>query len=143
MMKLKELLDKKGASAVTVPGSSTVGMAIRTMYQNRVGSVIIASDGGTPSGILTERDIMRLYAEGKSAFETLRVEDCMTTNLVLGSPDDEISDVLGIMTEKRFRHMPVVQDKQVVGIVSIGDLVKAKLEETAVEAQALRDYITS
>jgi CBS domain-containing protein len=143
MMKLKELLDKKGASAVTVPGSSTVGMAIRTMYQNRVGSVIIASDGGTPSGILTERDIMRLYAEGKSAFETLRVEDCMTTNLVLGSPDDEISDVLGIMTEKRFRHMPVVQDKQVVGIVSIGDLVKAKLEETAVEAQALRDSITS
>jgi CBS domain-containing protein len=143
MMKLKELLDKKGASAVTVPGSSTVGMAIRTMYQNRVGSVIVASDSGMPLGILTERDIMRLYAEGKSAFETLRVEDCMTTNLVLGSPDDRISEVLGIMTEKRFRHMPVVQDNQIMGIVSIGDLVKAKLEETAFEAQALRDYIAS
>ena len=142
-MKLKELLDKKGASAVTVPGSSTVGMAIRTMYQNRVGSVIVASDSGMPLGILTERDIMRLYAEGKSAFETLRVEDCMTTNLVLGSPDDRISEVLGIMTEKRFRHMPVVQDNQIMGIVSIGDLVKAKLEETAFEAQALRDYIAS
>ena len=143
MMKLKELLDKKGASAVTVPGSSTVGRAIRTMYQNRVGSVIVASDSGMPLGILTERDIMRLYAEGKSAFETLRVEDCMTTNLVLGSPDDRISEVLGIMTEKRFRHMPVVQDNQIMGIVSIGDLVKAKLEETAFEAQALRDYIAS
>jgi CBS domain-containing protein len=143
MMKLKELLDKKGASAVTVSGSSTVGMAIRTMYQNRVGSVIIASDSGIPLGILTERDIMRLYAEGKSAFETLRVEDCMTTNLVLGSPDDRVSDVLGIMTQRRFRHMPVVQDNRIMGIVSIGDLVKAKLEETAVEAKALRDYITS
>jgi CBS domain-containing protein len=143
MMKLKELLDKKGAGAVTVPGSSTVGMAIRTMYQNRVGSVIVASDSGMPLGILTERDIMRFYAEGNSAFEALRVEDCMTTNLVLGSPDDGISEVLGIMTEKRFRHMPVVQDNQIMGIVSIGDLVKAKLEETASEAQALRNYIAS
>jgi predicted transcriptional regulator len=86
---------------------------------------------------------MRLYAEGKGDFEMLLIKDCMTTNVILGRPEDRVTDVLSLMTEKRFRHMPVVQDGQIVGVISIGDLVKAKLEETAHEAQALREYITS
>ena len=143
MIQLKELLAKKGAGAVTVPESSTVGMAIRTMCQHRVGSVVVPSTSGAAVGIFTERDVMHLYAEGKTDFENLLVKDCMTTDPVLGNPDDRISDVLAIMTEKRFRHMPVVQDNRIVGIVSIGDLVKVKLEETAREAQVLREYITS
>lgn len=143
MIQLKQLLEKKGAGAVTVAASVSVAAAIRTMYERRVGSVVIQADGGMPIGILTERDIMRLYAEGKTDFETLSVKDCMTTDLVLGKPEDKVTEVLGIMTTKRFRHMPVVKDGQLIGLVSIGDLVKAKLEETAQEAEALRNYITS
>lgn len=143
MMRLSDVLQKKGANAVTVSASASVATAIQTMYQNRVGSVIVPSDGGKPIGILTERDIMRLCAQGKRDFENLLVKDCMTASPVLGSPDDRITEVLTVMTNKRFRHMPVVKDDQIIGIISIGDLVKAKLEETAEEAQALRDYITS
>ena len=143
MMQLKQLLEKKGAGAVTLAQSVSVGEAIRTMYQHRVGSVLIASGSGTPLGIFTERDVMRLCAEGKSDFDELSVKDHMTTELVLGKPEDQVTEVLGIMTEKRFRHMPVVQDGQIVGIVSIGDLVKAKLEETVQEAETLRNYIIS
>ena len=143
MIHLKQLLEKKGAGAVTVAASVSVATAIRTMYERRVGSVVIQADGGMPIGILTERDIMRLYAEGKTEFEALSVKDCMTTDLVLAKPEDKVTEVLGIMTMKRFRHMPVVKDGQLVGLVSIGDLVKAKLEETAQEAEALRNYITS
>lgn len=94
-------------------------------------------------GILTERDMVRLYAEGESDFETMLVKDWMTTHMHIGKPNDTVSEILALMTVKRFRHLPVVEDGKMVGVVSIGDLVKAKLNETALEAQLLRDYITS
>ena len=143
MMQLKQLLEKKGGGAVTVAASVSVGAAIRTMHQHRVGSVVIQADNGAPIGILTERDIMRLCAEGKTDFDNMPLQDHMTTELVLGKPEDKVTEMLGIMTTKRFRHIPVVENGQLVGLVSIGDLVKAKLEETAQEAEALRNYITS
>ena len=143
MIQLKQLLEKKGAGAVTLAESASVGEAIRTMYQHRVGSVLISSVSGTPLGIFTERDVMRLCAEGKHDFDNLSIKDHMTTELVLGKPEDRVTEVLGIMTEKRFRHIPIVKDGQIVGMVSIGDLVKAKLEETVQEAEALRNYIIS
>jgi CBS domain-containing protein len=143
MMTLAELLKKKGNKAITVPESASVAEAIRIMHENRVGSVIVPSASGELVGILTERDIMRLYAEGKGDFDKQLVKDCMTTDPILGKPDDRVNEIMNIMTEKRFRHLPVVQDGQIIGVISLGDLVKAKLEETTVEAQALRQYITS
>jgi len=143
MKALTELLENKGKGAVTVPESASVAAAIRAMYESRVGSVLIPSASGTPVGILTERDIMRLCAEGKTDFEHMMLKDYMTTNIILGKPEDRVHEVLILMTEKRFRHMPVVKDGQILGLISMGDLVKAKLEETAQEAQALREYITS
>ncbi|MEE4377243.1 MAG: CBS domain-containing protein [Candidatus Competibacteraceae bacterium] len=143
MLKIKQLLEKKGSNAVTIAESASVMAAIHTMHQHGVGSVIIPSASGEPIGILTERDIIRLYAEGRIAFDTLLVKDCMTTGLILAKPDDEVTEVLTVMTQRRFRHMPVVQEDQIIGVISIGDLVKAQLEETAEEARALRDYINS
>jgi len=143
MMQLKEVLNKKGGQPVIVPEASTVASAIRTMNSNRVGSVMVQAPGGEPMGILTERDMVRLYAEGESDFETMLVKDWMTTHMHIGKPSDTVSEILALMTVKRFRHLPVVEDGKMVGVVSIGDLVKAKLDETALEAQLLRDYITS
>lgn len=143
MMQIKEVLKNKQGQPVTLPETATVATAIQTMSQHRVGSVMMQADSGEPIGILTERDILRLCAEGKIQFDALLVKDCMTTDITSANPGDTVSDALTTMTAKRFRHMPVVEDGKMVGVVSIGDLVKAKLEETAIEAQALRDYITT
>ena len=143
MLRLKEILTNKGGRPVTVPEASTVGSAIRLMNEHRVGSVMVQGANGEPIGILTERDVVRLYAQGESDFETMLVKDWMTTDMTTGQPDDSVSEVLAIMTVKRFRHLPVVEETRMVGVVSIGDLVKAQLEELAFEARVLREYISS
>ena len=143
MLRLKEILTNKGGRPVTVPEDSTVGSAIRLMNEHRVGSVMVQGSSGEPIGILTERDLVRLYAQGESDFETMLVKDWMTTDMTTGQPDDSVSEVLAIMTVKRFRHLPVVEETRMVGVVSIGDLVKAQLEEIAFEAKVLREYISS
>lgn len=143
-MKLAELLAYKGSKAVTVTSGVSVAEAIRAMHVNRVGSVIIADADGLPAGIFTERDVMRLCAEGKGgALDDLNIADCMTHDVVVAGPDDRVDDILNLMTERRFRRMPVVQDNRLIGLVTIGDLVKARLQEATVEAQALREYISS
>ena len=143
MMRLNEILKNKGGQPVTATETHTVADAIRIMSERRVGAVIVQAASGEPEGILTERDILWLCAKGKTQFDTLLVKDCMTTDITIGHRDDLVSEVLAIMTAKRFRHMLVAEDGRLIGVVSIGDLVKAKLEETAIEAQALREYITT
>jgi CBS domain-containing protein len=144
MMLLKEILNKKGGQPVTVPASATVADAIRAMHDHKVGSVVVPNADGSPAGIFTERDVLNLCAEGRTDFAKMSIRPCMTCAMTTGKPAETVSEVLVIMTAKRFRHMPVVADDgKMVGVVSIGDLVKAKLEETAREAQALREYITT
>lgn len=143
MLQLKEILKNKGGQPVTVPEASTVGSAIRTMNEHRVGSVMVQGLDGEPIGILTERDVVRLYAQGEGDFETMLVKDWMTTDMTTGQPDDSVSEILAIMTVRRFRHLPVIEETRMVGVISLGDLVKAQLEEIAFEAKVLREYISS
>lgn len=143
MMQLKEILKKKGGQPVTVPATATVADAIRAMTEYRVGSVIVPNADGSPAGIFTERDVLKLCAEVRTDFAKMSIRPYMTCDMTTGKPSDTVSEVLAIMTTKRFRHMPVVEDGKMVGVVSIGDLVKAKLEETAFEAKVLREYITT
>ena len=144
MMQLKEVLKKKGGQPVTVPATATVADAIRAMNDHKVGSVIVPNADGSPAGIFTERDVLTLCAEGRTDFAKMSIRPCMTCDITTGKPAETVSEVLVIMTARHFRHMPVVDDDgKMIGVVSIGDLVKAKLEETAQEAQALREYITT
>ena len=143
MMQLKEVLKIKGGLPVTVPATATIADAIRAMSEHKVGSVIVPNADGSPAGIFTERDVLNLCAEGRVDFAKMPIRSCMTCDMTTGKPEDGVSEVLAIMTAKRFRHLPVVEDGKMVGMVSIGDLVKAKLEETAQEAKSLRDYIHS
>lgn len=143
MLQLKEILTKKGGDPVTIPEASTIGSAIRLMDERRVGSVMVQGPDHEPIGIVTERDIIRLYAQGETDFETMLVKDWMTTEVTTGQPEDSVSEVLAIMTVKRFRHLPVVEEMRMVGVISLGDLVKAQLEEIALEAKVLREYISS
>jgi CBS domain-containing protein len=142
-MKLINLLERKGKLAVTVPKSANLSTAIQTMHQHRVGAVVVPSASGKPLGIISERDIVRYYAQGQRDFDSMQVQDYMTMEVVVGHPDDLVDDVMAIMTEKRFRHLPVVDKGEIIGVVSLGDLVKCKLEETTQEAEALREYINS
>jgi CBS domain-containing protein len=142
-MNLKDVMAAKGHRVVTVPARSSVADAIRTMHAEKVGSVLVPDAEGCPVGIFTERDVVRLYAEGDRDFDKLPVEARMTCSVVLGRLSMSADEALALMTERRFRHLPVVEDGKLLGLVSIGDLVKAKLNEAAQEAQALRAYITS
>jgi len=142
-MKLNDVLAAKGRRVVTVSAKSSIADAIRTMQAQKVGAVMVPDAEGCPVGIFTERDVVRLYAEGERDFDKLTVEARMTCSLVLGRLSMSADEALGLMTERRFRHLPVVEDGKLLGLVSIGDLVKMKLNETAEEAQALRAYITS
>ena len=143
-MNLKDVLAAKGRHrAVTVSAKSSIADAIRTMHAEKVGAVMVPDAEGCPVGIFTERDVVRLYADGDRDFDKLPVEARMTCSLALGRLSMPVDEALGLMTERRFRHLPVVEDGKLLGLVSIGDLVKVKLSEAAEEAQALRAYITS
>jgi CBS domain-containing protein len=142
-MELKDVLAAKGRRVVTVSARSSVADAIRKMNDEKVGSVLVPDAEGCPVGILTERDVLRMLAEGDREFDKLPVETRMTCSVVLGRLSMPVDEALGLMTARRFRHLPVVEDGKLLGVVSIGDLVKIKLDETAQEAQALRAYIAS
>ena len=139
-MNLKDVLAAKGRPrAVTVSAKSSIADAIRTMHAEKVGAVMVPD----AVGIFTERDVVRLYADGDRDFDKLPVEARMTCSLVLGRLSMPVDEALGLMTERRLRHLPVVEDGKLLGLVSIGDLVKVKLNEAAQETQALRAYIAS
>jgi len=136
------LLQRKGAAVHSVPPHVTVFEAVAEMNRLRIGAIVIL-DQGRLAGIFTERDVLKLCAEVRTDFAKMSIRPYMTCDMTTGKPSDTVSEVLAIMTTKRFRHMPVVEDGKMVGVVSIGDLVKAKLEETAFEAKVLREYITT
>ena len=142
-MNLDEVLAGKGRRVVTVSAKSSITDAIRTMHAEKVGAVVVPDAGRCPVGILTERDVVRMHAEGDRDFDALAVETRITCSVAVGSLAMSVDEALGLMTQHRFRHLPVIENGKLAGLVSIGDLVKVKLEETAQEAQALRTYISS
>ena len=142
-MELKDVLAAKGRRVVTVSARSSIADAIRTMCAENVGAVLVPDAEGCPVGIFTERDALRMYADGDRDFDRLAVETRMTCSIVLGRLSMSVDEALSLMTERRFRHLPVVEEGKLLGLVSIGDLVKIKLSEAAQEAQALRAYIAS
>jgi CBS domain-containing protein len=142
-MNLKDVLAAKGHRVVAVSAKSSVADAIRAMHAEKVGAVMVPDAEGCPVGIFTERDVVRLYAAGERDFDALAVEARMTCSVVVGRPTMSVDEALGLMTERRFRHLPVVEDGKLLGLVSIGDLVKVTLSEAAEETQALRAYIAA
>lgn len=142
-MKLSDVLDSKGRETVVTHENVTAAEAVKLMCAKHVGAVVITDAKGQIGGILTERDILRGYAEYGDQLGGLKAAKLMTRRVETARPDASVEEILTIMTNKRFRHMPVVRDEKLVGIVSIGDMVKAMLREKMQEADSLREYITA
>jgi CBS domain-containing protein len=135
------LRSKPKASVITVMPGASVADAARLLAERRIGAVIVSRDGQTPDGILSERDIVRdLGRRGVICLED-KVENLMTRNLITCVPSDSADSVLEKMTAGRFRHMPVMDDGNMVGIISIGDVVAARISELAMEKEALAGMI--
>lgn len=143
-MLVSEVLQNKPAHEVVTSREDThAAAAVQLMTERSVGSLVVLGRGGKIAGIVTERDILRRFARHGGQLGGMRLADIMSTPVETVSPDAHIEDLLQRMTLKRFRHLPVVDHGQLVGIVSIGDLVKAILHEKTAEAESLRQYITS
>lgn len=139
-MKIRRLLDKKGGDVVTVPPYFPLQDVMRLLVQHNIGSVVVSEDR-VVQGILTERDVLRLAAKDPAGMASLKAEDVMTRDVFVGIPDDTLDYVMEIMTRNRIRHLPIVDDGWMVGILSIGDVVSALRTETEAENRHMRDYI--
>jgi CBS domain-containing protein len=142
-MQVKHILYQKGREVVTIPSDATLCDAARLLAGRRIGAVIVRGQDGNFAGILSERDVIRAIAEDSVAALGKTVASRMTRNVTVCAECDTIEDLMETMTHGRFRHMPVVEDDRLVGIVSIGDVVKTRIEETVREAESLRDYIAA
>jgi len=135
------LKSKPSQDVVTIAPGTAVSEAARLLSERKIGSVVVSKDGKIPVGILSERDIVRELGRRGPACMSDMVDDMMTRNLVTCSPNDQTDAILTKMTEGRFRHLPVVDNGLMVGLISIGDVVKAQLSELAMEKDALQGMI--
>jgi CBS domain-containing protein len=143
-MNVSAILKQKGKAVTTVTSSATVGDAAKTLAQRRIGAVIVTDGDSRVSGIVSERDIVRVIADSGAEILSRPVSGIMTRNVVTCTESATLDEMMQIMTRGRFRHLPVVDDAgRLVGIVSIGDVVKFHIGEIAMEAAQLREYIAN
>jgi CBS domain-containing protein len=146
-MTLSEILKVKGSTVFTIHPEATLQEVVQELVRNNVGAILVCGrdleQGERLLGIITERDITRICAAGRGPLAEIRVEEVMTTRLVTGSPSDSVEAAMGLMTSHRIRHVPVLAEGRLVGIVSIGDVVKSQHDRLAMENQFMKKYITS
>ncbi len=142
-MSLQDLLQSKANGVLTVNLNVSVLDAICAMCDHKVGSLLVEDSSGGLAGIVTERDILRFCGEQNGTPEATNIAEAMTSDLIVATPSMSVEEAMSLMTERRFRHLPVMANGKAMGMVSLRDLVKARLDDVTVEAQYLRDYINS
>lgn len=140
-MRIAEILRNKGAAVTTVPPQTSVRALLRVLAERNIGAVVVSPDGATITGIVSERDVVRRLDEFGAELLDHPVTDIMTARVRTCGPDDHVDSLREIMTEHRIRHMPVLAENRLVGIVSIGDVVKSAITELAAERGHLVDYL--
>lgn len=138
-MTIAAILGRKGAEVTTITADTRVGAAVAILAERRIGAVPVV-EGDTIAGVFSERDVIQGLAGGGGLLDR-SVRDIMTAPAVTVAPDDSVLGALSLMTQRRIRHLPVVDKGRLVGIVSIGDLVKFRIDHIEAEASAMRDYI--
>jgi CBS domain-containing protein len=138
-MSVGEILKAKGTDVQTIEGDASVADAVERLRDETIGALVVSSDGQTIEGVFSERDVITGLADHGDAFLSKKVKDHMTTSVATCSPEDGVEKVMLEMTELRARHFPVLDAGRLVGIVSIGDVVKNRLDEVQLEKNVLRD----
>jgi CBS domain-containing protein len=142
-MNVEAILAGKGRSVMTIAPEASIGDAVDLLRRKGIGALVVSSDGAAVAGILSERDIVHALAERGARLLELQVSALMTRHVFTCKPGDSIAELMAEMTERRIRHLPVVDRGALAGIVSIGDVVKNRLDEIEAEASSLRQFITS
>lgn len=141
-MKLIDILRSKSNAIISRIGpDDLVKDAVRIMCENRIGSLLVQDSLGNPIGLITERDVMLNLHKDHENYVTLRVSDVMTKDLICGLATDGLDYIMKVMTHNRIRHLPVVADNKIIGIISIGDVLHSMLEDTRVQNHKLHDYL--
>jgi CBS domain-containing protein len=135
------MLAQKRGEVATTPPDSTIDTVVRRLKLDGIGALVVSGDDEEVVGIISERDIVRGLPDHGAALLSMKVSELMTRSVKTCGPDDKIEDIMSEMTRHRFRHMPVVSDGKLCGIISIGDVVKNRLEELETETHVLRDFI--
>ncbi len=141
-MYVSNILKTKGHDIVTIGPGEPIAAALAVLEEKRIGALLVLDEHDRIAGILSERDLVRAMHKHHESIFTKRVGELMTTRVVTCSSRDPVAAIMGMMTAQRFRHVPVIDDGKLVGIISIGDVVKSRIEEAEAEVDALRQYIS-
>ena len=141
-MKIENILATKGTQVHTILPDRTIKEAVSLLSRHNIGALVVIDDMGRPIGILSERDIVHAAARADTILAQ-KVSSVMTEHIITGTPHDDIRSVERTMTDKHIRHIPVMDQGQLIGIVSIGDMVKSQLGRLAMENQFMKNYIQS
>jgi CBS domain-containing protein len=140
-MLIGQILGAKGGKVTTIAPDATIAEVARLLKQHRIGAVVVTEADGKLCGIISERDLAKGLADHGARLLDMQVRQLMTAEVVTCAPGDSLEKLMQTMTERRFRHLPVVKDGEMVGIISIGDVVKHRLLELEAETHLLHDYI--
>jgi len=142
-MIVKSILSAKGGEVISIEPTATLDTAVKTLAEHKIGALLVLGPDRRVIGILSERDIVRVLAERGASVLSQPLAQVMTRKVITCSQSDSVGVLMERMTTGKFRHLPVIEDEQVIGVVSIGDVVKHRLQEIEHESAALRDYIQS
>ena len=140
-MLVKEVLQSKDKRLVTTGPTATLKQAMGLLITNKVSSLPVLDENEKLIGIISDKDIFRKAHEDAQTFQNLSVGECMSTNLIVGLPEDDVAYIAGVMTENRIRHVPIVDRDRIIGLLSVGDIVKTQIENIKVENRYLWQYI--
>jgi CBS domain-containing protein len=140
-MEVKVILKQKGPKVWSVKSHQTLYEALDILVKQKIGALLVYDEGENIVGILSERDIMRECYHNKSNFVETRISKAMTTRLIVAQPSDHVDYIMGIMTKNRVRHIPIMEEGKLQGVVSIGDVVKAQLRNSEYENRYLKEYL--
>lgn len=141
-MKVKDILKQKGPEVFTIGEEKTLADAVKILSANNIGVLLVLNSEAKIVGIISERDIIRTLAKDPQNCLSTKVKDVMTQQVIVVEPEDDLEYVEKVMTVNRCRHVPVINNKVLVGLISIGDIVKSMLKESEIENKYLRDYIS-
>ena len=145
-MTLQEILRTKGSTIHSITPDASLEDVVQTLVRHNIGSLVVCEGGqcnppGRMLGIITERDILRACASDRGPLTAQKVEDVMTSDVVTASPNDSVEEIMGLLTERRIRHLPVMEEGMLLGLISIGDVVKTQHDALSMENHYLRSYI--